>query len=86
MAEKLLKLLIEAQEVKQGAPSDEVDQQIDVAVLTFLPAGDRAEQPHPSAVVPGGDRLDVVAVALDPRLSSWLKTTAAAHAGAAVGR
>jgi hypothetical protein len=65
MAEKLLKLSVEAQEIEQGASIDEVDQQVDVAVLALLPTGYRAEQSDASPLVPGGHRLDVIAVSLD---------------------
>jgi hypothetical protein len=65
MAEKLLKLSVETQEIEQGASIDEVDQQVDVAILALLTTGYRAEQSDASPLVPGGHRLDVVAVPLD---------------------
>ena len=64
MAEQPLELSVETQQVEQRAARGEVHEQVDVAARALLPAGDRAEQPDPAAAVPGGNRLDIVAVPL----------------------
>jgi len=63
--EKLLEFSVEAQKVEQGASRQEIDEEVDVAVVALLAAGDRTEQSHPDAMVPCGDRPDGVAVLLD---------------------
>lgn len=70
MAQQLLELLGEMEQIEEGAVWFEVDEQVDVAVLAGVSAGDAAEDPSASGAIPSCDFEDAVSVLVQER-TQW---------------